>query len=342
MDVVAPGEEVKLPESHESACEEVAEPPRKKLKRRRKWTMAEKWDIICKIEELKKETGDFSVKSGKPSTTVQPFLLERDLPWRTLRNWYDKLDTIKVKAEKGSSFRTKYRGVSRSTPKYPDMEKRLFDKFLVARSQCHKISRRWFAATSKELLLEAYPDDEELKSKGHQLSDAWITKFCHRHGISYRTKSNKKALPDLNYIPDIYKYCHYGLSLPASIPAEARFHLDQVPLSLQSSSEKTYELKGSRNVQVVSSKVDMTKRTATLQLCFSAKHPRPPICVILHGKPYVDKHGKVNPRKPANKKIQSEMKDYDPRVKVYFNPKAWADVSVTHAWAEDYSEWMYE
>ncbi|GAB5370628.1 hypothetical protein AAMO2058_001509800 [Amorphochlora amoebiformis] len=294
------------------------------------------------MEELKNKSGNFSVGRGRPPVVAKEFLERNDLPWRTIRNWYVKFDTIKEKAKRGSAFRGKCYTSSRVKAKYPKMEERLLDKFLQARSKCLKITRKWFETTSRELLLEEYPDDEELKKKGHQLSDSWITKFCKRHGISYRTKSNKKSLPHLNYIPDVYKYCHFALSLPSSIPAEARFHLNQVPLSLQDTNEKTYEMKGSKNVQILSSKVDMSKRTATLQLCFSAKRPKPPISVILHGRPYIDKHGKVNPRMPANSRIMSEMKDYDPRVKVYFNPEAWADVTVSQAWAEDYSEWMYE
>ncbi|GAB5368536.1 hypothetical protein AAMO2058_001327700 [Amorphochlora amoebiformis] len=86
------------------------------------------------------------------------------LRWRNL-------DTIKDKAKRGSPFRYECYSTSRVKARYPEVEKRLLDKFLLARSNCHKITRRWFESTSKELL-EEYPDDEQLKKKVHQLSDA--------------------------------------------------------------------------------------------------------------------------------------------------------------------------
>ena len=78
----------------------------------------------------------------------------------------------------------------------------------------------------------------------------------------------------------------------------------------------------------------MTKSLASLQITARAKGKqimKPGI--IFRGKPLVLEDGSIDSTRPANKQLANE---YDPRVTVYFQPKAWADSDVIRAWHVDF------
>eukprot|EP00479_Gromia_sphaerica_P013741 TRINITY_DN7823_c0_g1_i1.p1 TRINITY_DN7823_c0_g1~~TRINITY_DN7823_c0_g1_i1.p1 ORF type:complete len:78 (+),score=0.22 TRINITY_DN7823_c0_g1_i1:466-699(+) len=57
-------------------------------------------------------------------------------------------------------------------------------------------------------------------------------------------------------------------------PGTHRFHYDQVPLEFSQYGKKSFNKKGSGSCWVASSKVDLSKRFATLNLFFCAESPQ--------------------------------------------------------------------
>ena len=115
-------------------------------------------------------------------------------------------------------------------------------------------------------------------------------------------------------------------------PPENRYAVDQVPLTFEKSSQ-TYNPVGARDCYVAAPKHDMTKRQTSLQLTIRASGDqiiKP--AIIFRGKPKKIK-GKIDSRIPANNRL---LGNYDKRVTVYYQKKAWADEHVVRAWQEDF------
>ena len=75
-----------------------------------------------------------------------------------------------------------------------------------------------------------------------------------------------------------------------------------------------------------------------MQLCFRGEPPQiVPPAVIFHGKPFIDDDDNIDPRTPARTRAR-ERKQYDPRVIVYWDPKAYASCPVSDAWLEDFDK----
>ena len=99
---------------------------------------------------------------------------------------------------------------------------------------------------------------------------------------------------------------NYGL-----YPGENRYHVDQVPMEFGNYGAQTYNLQGQGGCWVTGSKVDMSKRQASLQLCFRAKGPqnvRPSI--IFRAKPKIDENNELHPincKEPSSARIKPEL-----------------------------------
>ena len=121
-------------------------------------------------------------------------------------------------------------------------------------------------------------------------------------------------------------------------PGNARWHMDQVggEFGQYSKTIYMYNDKGEGSCWMESPKVDMDKRQFTMQMAFCALAP--PImkpAVIFRGLPVVDENGNVDPRTPKVRR-EKERTQYDPRVIVYWGPKAYAGCAVSDAWLEDF------
>ncbi len=103
-----------------------------------------------------------------------------------------------------------------------------------------------------------------------------------------------------------------------------RFNLDQVGLPFVGALGPTFEFVGTPKVQVKTQAEGLSKRQATIQLCFG---PAPPgtgvankVCIIFRG---------------TGQRVSAvEKRAYDPRVVVQFQPKAWMDRAVALDWIE--------
>ena len=93
----------------------------------------------------------------------------------------------------------------------------------------------------------------------------------------------------------------------------------QVPCPFVFSGETTVEEKGTRTVSIKScSTGDGEKRMCTLQMCIRAEGPQPKITIIFRG--------------ADAKYYAAERAEYDKRVHILYQKKAWADRPTSEAW----------
>ncbi|CAN0139847.1 unnamed protein product, partial [Heterosigma akashiwo] len=99
-----------------------------------------------------------------------------------------------------------------------------------------------------------------------------------------------------------------------------QINFDQVPCPFALDLDSTYEEKGADRVWIQTNRDSSAKkRFCTLQLVFRMKQPKPSI--IFRG---------------TGKRIKGEERAaYDPRVCVFFQPKAWADREFTNKWTRE-------
>ena len=101
---------------------------------------------------------------------------------------------------------------------------------------------------------------------------------------------------------------------------DARFNVDQVPLSFGSSGGKIWDVKGAKRVCAKSDGPSEEKRMATMQLCITPDGDPIPPTLIFRGK------GKVS---------AAEIKMYAKGCYVAWQPKAWADTAFCVWWAKN-------
>ncbi len=79
----------------------------------------------------------------------------------------------------------------RSRAKFPMMESELIKLFDQQRSRGRKVTARWFCAHAKRLMKLHYPlqADEFVASRG------WRLRFCLRHKITVRRRTNGRQMP---------------------------------------------------------------------------------------------------------------------------------------------------
>ena len=116
-------------------------------------------------------------------------------------------------------------------------------------------------------------------------------------------------------------------NLYGKYPGKNRYHTDQVPWETSLASTQSYNDKGQGSCWMRGTKVDLTKRQCTLQPFFRAVGPqnvKPVIIFALKPKIVDEEKGIIDVSKPADSRIFKEMAQYDTRVQVYYDPKAYA------------------
>lgn len=128
-------------------------------------------------------------------------------------------------------------------------------------------------------------------------------------------------------------------NLYGKYPGGNRYHTDQVPLDFSLRNTKSYNEKGQGYCWQKGSKVDMTKRQATFQPFFRALGPqnvKPCLIVALKPKIVSEERGIIDVKTPTDTRIRAEMKLYDKRVNVYYDPKAYASHDVCVQMLKDF------
>ena len=134
-------------------------------------------------------------------------------------------------------------------------------------------------------------------------------------------------------IPIIPDKFDYGLC-----PPENRYALDQVPLEF-SDYKQSHNDVGAGECFIRGSKVDLSKRQASLQLTVRAVHPqnvKPGIVFRAVPKMTLTDDGEVtvDPHQASRLK---ELDKYAEGVSVYYQEKAWVDPTVARAHLEDFN-----
>ncbi|MEE8128326.1 MAG: hypothetical protein V3T45_07220 [Nitrospinaceae bacterium] len=181
-------------------------------------------------------------------------------------------------------------------------------------------------------------------------SDRWRLRFFDRFRLTIRATTNVTSHTVEDRLPRVRGFHHFlkEVQIPRiGTPPQCdcygrwgaceRFHVDQVPLEFGGLFNKTIDQIGTRRVHCTTPKIDVHRRWASLQLCFTAGNRptiKPGICFRLAGKKLAD--GTRNNALPAHKDILLEHKALArkyPGVHIYYQPKAWFDTSTCMAFA---------
>jgi hypothetical protein len=224
------------------------------------------------------------------------------------------------------------------TRKWIAMERILYQQFLERRGKGQVVRRSWFRRTSRQLFEQVYSFPEK---KRFAFSNGWFCGFLSWHQISLRfVKANKASQLPSDFTESILSWVRFnrrnsqirpddekGLGDVPAVIGRYRLqnicNMDQTPIPFEYLDGRTYNKTGERTVWLQSSQSGWDKRQGTIQLTiFADGEP--------HVKPLIFFRGMG-----VGSGILAEMKGYDPRVVVKFNPKAYAN-------AENMVEWLDE
>ena len=218
----------------------------------------------------------------------------------------------------------------KNSEKYPLASARVIVEFKLRRAKGCKVSKLWLKKKMKSKIEECYGKEEATRFKG---SDNWFYRFKKRHGISFRRRTNKKkeaaddgrqtiqkfhrdlreAVKSRRRRADSTQDAKYGRWAPQN-----RYNIDQVPLPFVVDRDKTYDVRGSKQVWVSQPSSGLDKRQATLQLCIRAEGAQ-------HVKPAIVFRGKGNVS-------SAEKTKHDHDVDVCLQSCAWMDNRLNKEW----------
>lgn len=255
-------------------------------------------------------------------------------------------------AEKGDKTRVaklktvRYLKLGSRAGKYAIEETSLIEELRRRRKVGKKVSGTWLKRQMKSELLKTSPNCPFRKA--FRCSDGWLHKFCKRHSIAYRCKSNSKSMSITEREPYIARYfarreqkcttlqeggctTYGGLEGEEKKPIvfhekwgrhlpQYRLNTDQVPMPLCKAANKTWEFRGERDVRIGVGKGADEKRFCTLQVTARPVNDRQPrVTIVFRG---------------GGKRLSNiEKASWDPRCTVLFQGKAWMDESLCLAWA---------
>ena len=99
-------------------------------------------------------------------------------------------------------------------------------------------------------------------------------------------------------------------------------------------SRKTYEVRGRKVVRIARPKKRVDTRQASFHLTFCAGDQDVKPCVCFRGKPFVNKNGTVNPKKPKSTVLQRES--FPNSINVYWQQNGYFDGATCLAYAKDF------
>ncbi|KAK3255531.1 hypothetical protein CYMTET_35291 [Cymbomonas tetramitiformis] len=192
------------------------------------------------------------------------------------------------------------------------------------------------AVVDQEKPLRVLSDCAIAKFKG---GHSWRGRFSRRFKLASRKRTNCKSKSKENRVPGLLKWHsdYFKMLRGDNAPGSPKIHekwgrfgpnqrvnVDQTPLGFISGLQDTYEHKGTNEVWISTPNgSSLEKRQCTLQVCFVADaegYSQPRLAIIFRG---------LGVRISAVEKAA-----WDPRVDVYFQPKAWADRDFCVEWAK--------
>lgn len=314
--------------------------PRKKFKRTG-YSREKKLQAITYFELT-----DMPGKKDTPDVPISASLACKNLgiDRSSLREW--KRDKQRILRMKKGAMR--YRG--QSYGREPEMEFELHKEFVQARAEGMIISGKWFLVHARAIYRRLYPhrisQDEETGRFEYNLfsfSGTWFQGFKTRYRIVLRCKTKQAQKPPEDFREKIENWLKFnrrntiinpnsdcGISCLLETPLVGRFKLseianmDQTPIAFEFLSGRTYDLKGTKSVWIKEQRSGWDRRQATLQVVVYADGiNRCKPLLIFHGDPIGDS------------RRRTEVKLYDPRVRVAFNKTAWADGNNLKDWVKN-------
>jgi len=245
---------------------------------------------------------------------------------------------------------------------FPEEESELYDPFGSRRDESKRVSAKWLKSkmrrhvkqlTEREMARELHDPAKKAeqaklleKAKAFRASRGWFRKWRRRYQVNLRKRTNTKTKSAQERLPKVQKFhrtvkrfCQppptqdpkYGRFKPHN-----RFHVDQVPLEF-GGAEHTYEKKGAERVNIKRPKIDMERRVASLQLCFTASAPqRVYPGIAFRAAPLKKADGGVNPSRPQHARLKAEAKNYPKGVGVYYQRKACFDTAASLQFAKNF------
>jgi Tc5 transposase DNA-binding domain len=122
------------------------------------------------------------------------------IPYQTIRGWWNSRETI-IKSKGGT------RQICTTwICTWPDMEKKLYAKFIQRRAEGILVRQSWFRRESKKLWKETYLDSGGITTSTlFVFSNSWFQGFCRRFDVTLRAVTRQvRAL--LYYICFIFTY----------------------------------------------------------------------------------------------------------------------------------------
>ena len=206
-----------------------------------------------------------------------------------------------------------------------------------------KVSARWIQVRSRSLMKEHYPDVKWIGGQSYQ------RRACRRWGFVPRKVTNFRSSTTLEKLPLIqvyHKELRFVVKNKADIkkpeaaseyydekwgrfPPHKRAGGDQVPLEfITGHFDTSWTKKGEQRVEVKTPSDALRKRYCTGHLHFFADRPvekQPCVALVYRGK--------------GIRISAAEKEAYHPRVRVYWQPKAWVDrptlAAITTGFLED-------
>jgi len=154
--------------------------------------------------------------------------------------------------------------LSAPASRFPKMEDEVWRKFLHRRSKGRKVSHVWLSATAMASHKRHYP----VSPLPFLASPSWRRRFCKRHKISRRRKTNVKHRSaeqqycfwlDIRRLPKIQRWhARYRVMLSdvskkrktsgshdvyGRFPLSSRFNVDEIPLPFINDQSVTYEVR---------------------------------------------------------------------------------------------------
>lgn len=265
-----------------------------------------------------------------------------------LKQWVATKESIM--RQKRGSFRSR-----RSVVKVqePEMERRLVVEFDIAREHGRKVDFKWVIRHAQKIYSEMYPQriirsptDVKNRYLGFKFSPGWYRGWKARNNLTLRTGTKRAQKAPEELLPTIQKWLQYNRRMMVvregsevglaptlindiPVPTVGRFKLseianmDQSPLCFEFLKGKTLNRKGARTVRLKGVRSGWDKRMCTLQICiFADGVPRIKPLLMFKGS------GKMN------RNLREEYTQYDTRVKVVFNSKAYANTSNLIEWVK--------
>lgn len=249
-----------------------------------------------------------------------------------------------IRNQAGTKRDSKYVTSQKRDGMYPDMEIRLHSWILETRNLGIPVETFMLPIVGRELMLELYPEmyrdqDSPDFKEPFMFSDKWRSGFFSRFKLALRKFTAKKSiLRDKEKVKEHVREFHldtrsFQMSKPIDptygiAPPQGVWNHDQVPIAMCSSEAKTVDERG--NLTILNS-LDMdNKRFCTLNLAIPMEvrpdHSNLP-------KPHLVFRGTF--KGGEDWADEEERAQWDPRVVVSFQPKAWVDTDTHLYWLDN-------